>query len=71
MDKQFYRQILLMVNQKDTYKMMQDYADRRIFILRHQLETELDMDRMRQIQGSIKELKRFQTLRDEVVKGAE
>ena len=51
--------------------MMQDYADRRISILRHQLETELDMDRMRQIQGSIKELKRFQTLRDEVVKGAE
>ena len=44
MDKQIYRQILLMVNQKDTYKMMQ---------------------------GSIKELKRFQTLRDEVVKGAE
>lgn len=71
MDKQFYRQILLMVNQKDTYKMLQDYADRRVSLLRHQLESELDIDRIRQLQGSIKELKRFQTLRDEVVKGAE
>ena len=71
MDKKFYRSILLMVNQKDTFEMLQEYVSKRIEILREQLETSLDVDQMRQIQGSIKELKRFKTLRDEVTKGAE
>jgi len=51
--------------------MLQEYVSKRIEILREQLETSLDVDQMRQIQGSIKELKRFKTLRDEVTKGAE
>ena len=71
MDKKFYRSILLMVNQKDTFEMLQEYISKRIEILREQLETSLDVNQMRQIQGSIKELKRFKTLRDEVTKGAE
>ena len=60
-----------MVNQKDTFEMLQEYASKRIETLREQLETSIDVDQMRQIQGSIKELKRFKTLRDEVTKGAE
>jgi hypothetical protein len=71
MDKQFYRSILLMVNQKDTFGMLQSYADARIAILREQLEITKDIGAVREIQGMIGELKRFKTLRDQVVKGAE
>jgi len=70
MDKKFCRDILLMVNQKDTYEMLQDYVEYRIATLREQLENAHDIDQMRQIQGSIRELKRFKTLRDEIVTGA-
>lgn len=70
MDKKFCRSILLMVNQKDTYEMLQDYVEYRIATLREQLENAHDVDQMRQIQGSIRELKRFKTLRDEIVTGA-
>jgi len=70
MDKKFCRSILLMVNQKDTYEMLQDYVEYRIATLREQLENAHDIDQMRQIQGSIRELKRFKTLRDEIVTGA-
>jgi hypothetical protein len=71
MDKQFYRSILLMVNQKDTFGMLQSYAEARIEILREQLEITKDIGAIREIQGMIGELKRFKTLRDQVVKGAE
>jgi hypothetical protein len=71
MDKQFYRSILLMVNQKDTFEMLQSYADARIDILRDQLEITKDIGAVREIQGMIGELKRFKTLREQVIKGAE
>ena len=60
-----------MVNQKDTFEMLQSYADARIAILREQLEITKDIGAIREIQGMIGELKRFKTLRDQVVKGAE
>ncbi len=60
-----------MVNQKDTFEMLQSYADARIAILREQLEITKDIGAVREIQGMIGELKRFKTLRDQVVKGAE
>ncbi len=60
-----------MVNQKDTFGMLQSYADARIEILREQLEITKDIGAVREIQGMIGELKRFKTLRDQVVKGAE
>ena len=60
-----------MVNQKDTFGMLQSYADARIEILREQLEITKDIGAIREIQGMIGELKRFKTLRDQVVKGAE
>lgn len=50
--------------------MLQDYVEYRIATLREQLENAHDVDQMRQIQGSIRELKRFKTLRDEIVTGA-
>jgi hypothetical protein len=71
MDRQFYRSILLLVNQKDSYEMLQSYVDKRIEISRIQLETCMDEHKIRMLQGQIAELKRFRTLRDEVVKGAE
>jgi hypothetical protein len=51
--------------------LLHEYVGNRIDILRGQLETAKDMDRVRQIQGSIQELKRFKTLREEVMKEAE
>lgn len=51
--------------------LLHEYVENRIDILRGQLETAKDMDRVRQIQGSIQELKRFKTLREEVMKEAE
>jgi hypothetical protein len=71
MDKKFYRSILLMVNKKDTFEMLQSYADARIDILRDQLEITKDIGAVREIQGMIGELKRFKTLREQVIKGAE
>ena len=71
MDKQFYRDILLLVNRKETYDLLQEYVDKRISVLQEQLEITLDETSIRLIQGSIKELRRFKTLREEVQKGAE
>lgn len=48
-----------------------EYADTRISTLRDQLETTKSHDRILEIQGSIAELRRIRTLRDEVIKGAE
>ena len=71
MDKSFYRNILLMVNSKDTFEMLQSYAEVRIAALREHLETATDIDMVRKLQGSIQELKRIRTLREETIKGAE
>ena len=71
MDKQFYRSILLMVNEKQTFGMLQSYADARIDLLREQLEITKEIGPIREIQGMIGELKRFKTLREQVIKGAE
>ena len=60
-----------MVNQKDTFEMLQSYADARIDILRDQLEITKDIGAVREIQGMIGELKRFKTLREQVINGAE
>ena len=60
MDQQFYRSLLLLVNTKDHMDLLHKYVAARI-----------DHHRVLEIQGSIAELRRFKTLRDEVVKGAE
>jgi hypothetical protein len=71
MNQQDYRSLLLLVNTKDQYSLLTEYADKRIQILHSQISTETDMDRVKRIQGSIAELNRLKTLRDEVIKGAE
>jgi len=71
MDKQFFRALLLLVNTKTQYSLLKEYAAKRIDLLQAQLSTELDMDRVKRMQGSIAELRRIETLRDEVIKGAE
>ena len=70
-DKKFYRRLLIAVNDPTFMPLMLEYVDERIEVLRSQLETSKDLDRVREIQGSIHELRRFKTLRDEVIKGAE
>jgi len=71
MNQQDYRGLLLLVNTKAQYSLLTEYADMRIKILHTQMSTETDMDRVKRIQGSIAELNRLKTLRDEVIKGAE
>ena len=71
MDKQFYRSLLPLVNDKDQHQTLKDYADRRIKTMNSLLETTKDHNRILEIQGAIAELRRFHTLRDEVIKGAE
>lgn len=71
MDRDFYRGMLPLVNEKDQMDRLCTYADVRIEQHRDHLEKEKDPSRILEIQGAIKELRRFITLRDEVIKGAE
>jgi len=71
MDKQFFRGLLPLVNDKDQYNSLKDYAKARIGQMHQLLETTKDHHRILEIQGAITELKRIETLRDEVIKGAE
>jgi len=71
MDKLFYRRLLIMVNDRQNMDLLHEYVGNRIDVLRSQLETANEVDRIRQIQGSIQELKRFKTLREETIKEAE
>mgnify|MGYP001190973630 CR=1 FL=1 len=70
MDKQFYRTLLLLVNDKATMDSVHTYAEARISMLRDQLETSKDLRRIPEIQGALAELRRIKTLRDEVIEGA-
>ena len=71
MDQEFYRPLLLLVNTKEQMNILHKYVAARIDHFHQQLENTKDHHRVLEIQGSIAELRRFKTLRDEVVKGAE
>tara|TARA_R110000764_G_C10702610_1_gene345496 strand:+ start:264 stop:479 length:216 start_codon:yes stop_codon:yes gene_type:complete len=71
MNRQDYRALLLLVNTKEQYSLLKEYADKRIATLLNQLSTETDMDRVKRIQGAVAELRKIGTLREEVIKGAE
>jgi|TARA_Y100000389_G_scaffold204414_1_gene256812 hypothetical protein len=71
MDKQFYRSLLMLVNDKDQMERLEEYVAERIRHHRDNLEKQKDINRILEAQGAILELKRFKTLRDEVIKGAE
>jgi|TARA_R110001606_G_scaffold42751_2_gene113893 hypothetical protein len=71
MDKQFFKGILPLVNDRDQYNSLKDYAKARIAHYHSLLETTKEHQRVLEIQGAIAELKRIDTLRDEAIKGAE
>ena len=70
MDKQTYRDLLPLVNDKAAMEILELYARARIELRRDQLEQTIHPDRFKSTQGSIAELRRLLTLRDEVIEGA-
>ena len=52
MDQQFYRTLLLLVNDKKIMGDIQSYVNARIDILRDHLETSSDLQRISKIQGA-------------------
>mgnify|MGYP001189916165 FL=1 len=70
MDKQTYRDLLPLVNDKAAMELLELYARARIELRRDQLEQTVHPDRFKSTQGSIAELRRLLTLRDEVIEGA-
>jgi glutaredoxin-related protein len=71
MDKDTSRALLPLVNDKETMERLQVYIEYRINKYRDLLEVQKDFDRITEMQGAMAELRRFKTLRDEVIKGAE
>jgi hypothetical protein len=67
MTKDQYRELLPLVNDYEQYGRLRTYAVQRMEVLRTQLETQKDPTRIYEIQGAIAELRRFSTLRDEVI----
>tara|TARA_B100000963_G_scaffold119367_1_gene103974 strand:+ start:2751 stop:2966 length:216 start_codon:yes stop_codon:yes gene_type:complete len=71
MKKEIYRSLLPLVNEKDMMDRLKEYANSRITYFHHILELEKNPDRVLGIQGAIAELRRINTLREEVIKGSE
>lgn len=70
MRKEVAKKLLKLVNVKSNTDLLELYMEARINILHKQMEQLPDMNDVRQAQGAIKELRRLQTLRDEVIAGA-
>jgi|GEM_PF-1381614 hypothetical protein len=70
MEKEFFRTLLPLVNDKSAMKLLENYAKARIEIRRDQLEHTLNAERFREGQGALAELRRLLTLADEVRAGA-
>jgi hypothetical protein len=71
MDKDTSRALLPLVNDKDMMERLQVYLDYRINKYRDLLEVQKDHNRITEMQGALIELRRFSTIRDEAIKGAE
>ena len=71
MTKEKYRELLVLVNDKGFMDLLIKYADMRIEMHQKFLETEKEPMRLYERQGAIAELRRVETLRDEVIKGVE
>ena len=70
MDKQQYRDLLPLVNDKGVMELLEIYARARIELRRDQLEQTQQPDRFEFTQGKLAEFRRLLTLRDEVIEGA-
>lgn len=66
MNKQEAEPFLQLVNDVGYYKLILEYAEYRIKLLQKSMETLVDINDILRIQGQIKELRRFETLKDEV-----
>ena len=69
MNKKMYQSLLPLVNNKHAMELLKDYARARIEVRRDQLEQTIHPDRFKSTQGSIAELRRLLTLREEVIEG--
>ena len=70
MKKEVAKKLLKLVNVKSNTDLLELYMNDRISIIHKQMEQAPNMQDINQMQGAIKELRRFQTLRDEVIAGA-
>lgn len=70
MDRQVYRDLLPLVNDKDMYDRLQAYIAALIESHRSRLESEKDPLLFREYQGSIYELRKMQKLREAVIANA-
>ena len=70
MNKKMYQSLLPLVNNKHAMELLEAYAKARIEIRRDQLEQTHNPERFKSAQGSIVELRRLLTLREEVIAGA-
>ena len=70
MRKEVAKKLLKLVNVKSTMDLLELYMNERIHVLHRQVEQLPDINDIRQAQGAIKELRRLQTLRNEVIAGA-
>lgn len=71
MNRDLAKTLLLVVNDREIMGRIEGYVDSRIRYLSEHLLNERDVDRIREIQGAVRELKRFSTLRDEVRQAAD
>ena len=69
MEKVLAKKILPLVNDIDKYSLLQEYIDNRVETMRNFLENTKDHTKILEVQGSIAELRRFQTLRDQALEG--
>ena len=70
MIKEVAKKLLKLVNVKSNTDLLELYMNDRISIIHKQMEQAPNMQDVNQMQGAIKELRRLQTLRDEVIAGA-
>jgi hypothetical protein len=66
MNKETARELLLLINDPQTWDALQKYANSRIEGLRGHLESEKEHQKIIATQGAIAELRRLFTLREEV-----
>jgi hypothetical protein len=70
MKKEHYRELLPLVNDRDSMIKLSFYAEQRIDVLRAYLENQKEPTKIYELQGAIAELRRIATLRDEVLTNA-
>lgn len=68
--KELAQKLLPLVNDTEVMRDLQLYIASRIAFLKDELATAKTFEEVRAMQGAIKELNRFKTLRDEIITGS-